>query len=99
MKDSASLSGNSTGHCPEGLVILLDIIAQSRDPFFDIGHGRFAMRHRDHAAKFIGQRGIDVPVIGKAIERRILVEPLHLQRPFHRLAIAAKRQPAGAISR
>ena len=48
----------------------------------------------DRAGKLVGQRVVDTPILRQMIERLVLVEAPHLDRPFDRLSGAVELQPA-----
>ncbi len=56
------------------------------------------MRGGDRMAKRIGQNVVDPAPIRQPVERRIFIEALHFERPFHDLAFAAYREAARRLS-
>ena len=82
------------GHLPERGVVLLDIVRECRDPGLRFDRARPGVRRGDRAAKRIGQRRVDLARVGQPVERRLLVEAAHLDRPFDRRAGTVQREPA-----
>ena len=82
------------GPLPERGVVLLDIVGERVDPRSSLDRGRAGMRRRHRAAERVGQRGVDPACIGQMVERGLLVEAAHLDRPFHRRAVAVEREPS-----
>ena len=56
------------------------------------------MRRRDRARECIGERQVD-SAIRQPIERRVLVEAVHLNRPFCRLARSVEREASVGFAR
>ena len=54
--------------------------------------GAARVRSGYHPRQIIRERKIESSLIGEPVERRILVEPAHPDRPFDRLAVTAERQ-------
>ena len=55
-------------------------------------HRRILMRVLDDAAERVGQCVVDLAGRNEMIERLAVVEARHVDRPFHRLALAADRE-------
>ena len=77
--------------------VFVDVGAERFDPRLCLDGRRFGVGRGDGAAERIGE--IVVDLIGDVIERAVLVEPHHVDRPFDRLAVAADREPAVALAR
>ena len=74
------------------LDMLVDVGAERLDPRLGVDDRRLVVRGGDGAAERIGE--IVVDVICQMIERAVLVEAHHVDRPFDRFAVAVDRQPA-----
>src|SRR4051812_28065239 len=82
------------GRIAKRRIVLFDESRERIDPGRDINDRCFCMRGRDNSRKSIRKRKIDLAVFGAAVERGVLVEAQHLDRPLHWLARAPKRQSA-----
>ena len=65
---------------------------QRVEPRLGLDRWRRCVRSRDHPRQIIRERKIESSLIGEPVERRVLVEPAHPDRPFDRLAVTAERQ-------
>ena len=81
------------GRLAEGGNVLLDIVGDRLDPGLRRDRCRAAVGRRHRAAERVRQRRIDLAVVGQAVERRVLGETAHLDRPLDRRAAAVERQP------
>ena len=79
------------------LDMFVDVGAERFDPGLGVDDRRFVVRGGDGAAERIGE--IVVDLVGEMIERAVLVEAHHVDRPFDRRAVAADRQPSIALAR
>ena len=74
------------------LDVLVDVGAERFDPRFGIDDRCGRVRGGNRAAERIGE--IVVDLIHQVIERAVLVEARHVDRPFDRFAVAAECQPS-----
>jgi hypothetical protein len=81
----------------EGLFVLADIAVQGVDPGIGLDRKRCAMGGGDGSRQIVGEAVVDCPGLGETVERGGFVEPLHLQRPLDRFAVAIDGQGAGLI--
>src|SRR5262245_17005616 len=72
---------------------------ERRDPWLEVDWLGGSVKRSDRAAEGIGERGIDHAPLRQAVERCVLVEAAHFERPFHRGAAAIERQPAVRLAR
>ena len=85
--------GNSSGQCAEGGIVLFDVVAERRDPWLGGDGGCRGVGSRHGAAERIREGGVDPARFRQTIERRILIEAAHLDRPFDRRPVAVERGP------
>ena len=57
------------------------------------------MKRRHCAAERVGKGRIDLARLRQSVERRVLVETAHFERPLHRRAGAIEREPAAVLAR
>jgi hypothetical protein len=81
----------------ECLFVLIDVILKRIDPRIGLHRKRRTVRGGNRTGELVSDPLIDLAGVGEMIERRAFVEALHLQRPFHRLAVAIEGQMAGYI--
>ena len=86
-------------HRAQLVVVLRHDRGQRRDEAGVLARLRAFMRRRHRAPEGVGEAVVDAAGVGQMIERLGLVEAGHLDRPFHRLAVAADGEGAAAGAR
>jgi len=86
------------GQGPERGVVLPDIVGQRRDPGPGFDRAGAGVKRRHRAAERVGQRRIDL-ARRQPVERRVLVEAAHFDRPLHRRAGAVELERAVRLAR
>ena len=86
--------GEKIRHVAKRRVVLFDEPRERVEPGLGIDNWRVAVRGRDRAGKRVSQRGIDLSLLSETIERRVLVEAVHLDRPFDGFARSVEREAA-----
>ena len=76
--------GKNVGIVPERLGVLVDIGTERRDPGVRFDGRRLGVGRGDRPAQSIGQRVVDFA--DDVVERALLVETPHIDRPFDRVA-------------
>ena len=88
--------GKQLGRRAESGDMLLDVVGERLDPGRRRGRRGAGMRRRHRAAERVRQRRIDRARLRQTVERRILGEAAHLDRPLDRRAAAVEREaPVG----
>jgi hypothetical protein len=105
---STGWSEEEIGHRAERRSVLFDIIAKRLDPARGLDSGHLILpglaRHdllcrRYGASERVGEGAIDLARSSQMIEGCMLVESMHLDRPFDRDSCAAQHEPAVGLAR
>ena len=83
----------------ERLHMLVDVVGERLDPAARIDRRCVRMRLSDSAAKSIGEACVNFARLRQVVEGRVLVEAMHLDRPFDRRPIPAQLEPAAGGAR
>ena len=91
--------GKKIGSPAECGAVLLDIFAKRRDPWFGLDRAGAGVKCCHRVTERIGERRINLSRLCQAIERRVLVEAAHFERPFHGRAGSVELEPVVALAR
>src|SRR5262245_37842799 len=80
-------------------LVLIEKPRQRLDPGLGLYGWRLLVRGRHHPAEPVGEFAIDTAALGDTIERLVLVEAQHLDRPLDRLTLSVERETAIGLAR
>lgn len=92
------------GRAIEGLargerrLVLPDIGGERLDPRRVLDHRGARVSRRNRAGELVRESDVDAGAVGDLVERLRLVETHHVDRPLHRLALAADGEPSVGLA-
>ena len=93
------IRGKEVWRLTERARILIKKFMNCSKPGFRLNNRSTLMHGGDRGGEFLGKCIVDTLRLGKSVERLVLIEADHFDRPFNRRAVSANRQSSERIPR